>query len=103
MEKSYITLGKIKSPRNILTDSARFDSSSSIDMLKTNYPDSYIAICIYCATDSINRLNMLLISLDDLIERFEDVVAKLNDYVGTNVFFHMFLANKNFISFGDQL
>lgn len=103
MEKSYITLGKIKSPKNILTDSCRFDSSYNINMLKANYPNSYVAVCIYSATDPVNRLNMLLISLDDLIERFEDVVAKLNNYVGTNIFFHMFLANKNFISFGDQL
>jgi hypothetical protein len=45
----------------------------------------------------------MLISIDDLINRFEDVVIKLNKYVDTNVFFHMFLADKNFISFGDQL
>jgi hypothetical protein len=105
MEKSYIyiTLGKIRSPRNILTESCRFDSSYNINAIKTDYPDSYVAICIYRATDPVNRLNMMLISIDDLINRFEDVVIKLNKYVDTNVFFHMFLADKNFISFGDQL
>ncbi|HEY9703636.1 MAG TPA: hypothetical protein V6C58_14400, partial [Allocoleopsis sp.] len=85
MEKSYITLGKIKSPRNILTDSCRFDSSYNINAIKTDYPESYIAICIYRVTDPVNRLNMLLISIDDLIQNFESVVLKLNKYVDTNV------------------
>ena len=105
MEKSYIyiTLGKIRSPRNILTESCRFDSSYNINAIQTDYPDSYVAICIYRITDPVNRLNMLLISIDDLIKNFESVVLKLNTYVSDNVFFHMFLANKDFISFGDQL